>query len=160
MSTTASTILITICSLICSGIISTAVSTIVKRSIDKKMDQHLQEQDELLILREEHNKRVREVESAETLQKALSPIDEKLDKISASLENNTAGTVTLLRETMKQTRDQYGAQNYVSSSDCASWHELYNTYKKLGGNHFAEYVDAWKDDVDQLRAKSTKDENR
>jgi hypothetical protein len=51
---------------------------------------------------------------------------------------------------MKQARDHYMAQGYASASDVASWNELYNTYSKLGGNHFKEYVDAWKADVDKL----------
>ena len=31
--------------------------------------------------------------------------------------------------------------------------ELYNTYAKLGGNHFKEYVDAWKQELDELPLK-------
>jgi len=28
--------------------------------------------------------------------------------------------------------------------------ELYNTYKSLGGNHFKEYVNAWKQELEDL----------
>ena len=40
--------------------------------------------------------------------------------------------------------------------DKASWMELYNTYGKLGGNHFKEYVDGWKDDVKNLPTEKKK----
>lgn len=28
--------------------------------------------------------------------------------------------------------------------------ELYNTYSSLGGNHFREYVDAWRREMEEL----------
>ena len=57
---------------------------------------------------------------------------------------------------MKAALIDYRQQGYVSASDKANWTEMYNTYRDLGGNHFKEYVDAWKDEVDQLPRKEFK----
>jgi len=92
-------------------------------------------------------------------QEENKPINEKLDNITTDivaikedLANNTKGTVTLLRNDMKKSLDYCKKQGYASSSDRANWHELYNTYGKLGGNHFKEFVDAWKEEFDELPA--------
>ena len=84
-------------------------------------------------------------------------INDKLDNITAEIEElksnlaaNTAGTVTLLRNDMKKLLDSGRKQEYASTSDKANWHELYTTYKSLGGNHFKEYVNAWKKEFDEL----------
>lgn len=88
-----------------------------------------------------------------------APINAKLDNITKDIEemksdlaDNTKGTVTLLRNDMKKSLDYCKRQGYASTSDRANWHELYNTYKNLGGNHFKEYVDAWKEEFDELPA--------
>lgn len=137
---------ITVISLIASTALSTLIGCLIKNSVAKKVD----EQQELLELREQQANVERKQVISETLTEGLQPVYTKLDQLSASLADNTTGTVTLLRETMKQARDHYMAQGYASASDVASWNELYNTYSKLGGNHFKEYVDAWKADVDKL----------
>lgn len=89
------------------------------------------------------------------------PINDKLDNITADviaikedLANNTKGTVTLLRNDMKKSLDYCKRQGYAGASDRANWHELYNTYGKLGGNHFKEYVDAWKEELEKLPASA------
>jgi hypothetical protein len=51
---------------------------------------------------------------------------------------------------MKKSLDYCKRQGFAGASDRANWHELYNTYKKLGGNHFKEFVDAWKEEFDAL----------
>lgn len=90
-------------------------------------------------------------------QEENKPINDKLDNITTDiveikedLANNTKGTVTLLRNDMKKSLDYCKRQGYTSTSDRANWHELYNTYKGLGGNHFKEFVDAWKEEFDEL----------
>lgn len=142
--------IITIITLIISTAISTIVSTTVKRAVDKKMDKNLAEQKELLELRSEKDQRELNARMAETIKEELLPLTEKIDVISTLMSLNKEGTVTLLRESMKQTRDHFLDKGYATTSEVASWHELYNTYKKLGGNHFLEYVDTWKEEIEDL----------
>ena len=77
-------------------------------------------------------------------------LKEDVSEIKENLQDNTKGTITLLRNDMKKSLDYCKRQGYASSSDKANWHELYNTYGKLGGNHFKEFVDAWKQELDEL----------
>ena len=51
---------------------------------------------------------------------------------------------------MKHTLDECKKVGYASTSEKANWNELYSSYKKLGGNHFREYVDEWKKEMNQL----------
>jgi len=90
-------------------------------------------------------------------QEEVGPINKKLDnitseinKIKADLADNTIGTVTMLRDRMKAIKDECKHEGYASTSTKANWRELYNTYKSLGGNHFKEYVDAWKEELEEL----------
>ena len=90
-------------------------------------------------------------------QEEVSPINGKLDNITIEIEaiksnlaDNTIGTVTMLRDRMKAILDECRKDGYASTSTKANWHELYNTYKTLGGNHFREYVDAWKEELEAL----------
>lgn len=137
---------ITVISLIASTALSTLIGCLIKNSVAKKVD----EQQELLDLRERQANIDRKQIISEALSDGLKPVYIKLDALSDNLADNTIGTVTLLRETMKQARDYYMTRGYASASDVASWNELYSTYSKLGGNHFKEYVDAWKTDVNNL----------
>ena len=61
--------------------------------------------------------------------------------------------VALDRILMKLNLDLYKRQGYASASDRAAWNELYNNYKGLGGNHFKEYVNQWKQSLDRLPTK-------
>lgn len=90
-------------------------------------------------------------------QEEVNPINKKLDTITNEiadikddLANNTVGTVTMLRDRMKSILDECRDDGYASTGTKANWHELYNTYKSLGGNHFREYVDAWKQELEEL----------
>jgi len=80
----------------------------------------------------------------------IAPLIKDTSEIKADLALNTKGTVTILRNDMKKSLDYCKRQGYASSSDRANWHELYNTYGELGGNHFKEFVDAWKAELDAL----------
>lgn len=90
-------------------------------------------------------------------QEEVVPITVKLDNITSEIEEikidlaaNTVGTVTMLRDRMKAILDECREAGYATASTIANWHELYNTYKSLGGNHFREYVDAWKQELEDL----------
>lgn len=137
-----STILVPVISIVVSTLISTLVGAIIKHSIEKRLDKSDKERRELAEYRANKDRQDRKTDVEETLRAELKPTVDKINNMSELIGFGLEGTVTLLRESMKQTRDQFAAQNYVSASDYASWQELYSTYKKLGGNHFKEYVDA------------------
>ena len=82
-----------------------------------------------------------------------APLREDIAEIKHCLTLNTKGTVTMLRMDMKESLDSLNDKGFASSSDVANWKELYNVYKELGGNHFIEYVDAWKKEVEDLPPK-------
>ncbi len=75
---------------------------------------------------------------------------DKLDAVSAQLDLNSQGTITLLRDRMKCSLNYCHQQGYKTTTDMANWMELYNSYKNLGGNHFREYVDQWKAGMESL----------
>lgn len=80
----------------------------------------------------------------------INPLDQKLDKIQEELKLNKAATTTSLRTDLMLLRDRYRDLGYASRNDKAAWNQLYNDYKELGGNHFKEYVDQWKDEINNL----------
>lgn len=147
---TIETLIISAITISLSAAVTAVVSTIIKKAVERKMDDSLKLQAELLQLRADKEHREKKSDIEGLLKIELAPINNKLNEVSNKLDANTEGTITLLREAMKQGKDNFLAKGYASSSDVASWHELYNTYRKLGGNHFREYVDSWKDEVDSL----------
>ena len=142
--------LIGLISAIVSTIVTTSVGLVVKKSVEKRFDRKEAARTELEKLQEEKRRQERREDVLQTLHEELKPLIDKVDNMQKALNLDVEGTVTQLREFMKLSRDRFVEQGYISASDYASWHELYSTYKKLGGNHFREYVEAWKDDVESL----------
>lgn len=90
----------------------------------------------------------------------IQPLIEKLDQIQEELKLNKAATTTSLRTDLMLLRDRYRELGYASRNDKAAWNQLYNDYRDLGGNHFKEYVDQWKDEVNSLPTIPDKDHGR
>lgn len=86
----------------------------------------------------------------EPLNDNLQHFAEKLDSIDEKLESSIHGTTTLLRNDMEKLLDRYKKNKCISSEERANWNELYKTYVELGGNHFKEYVNQWKSEIDNL----------
>lgn len=99
-------------------------------------------------IKEESREKIKEV-----LQTELIPVNKELQDIKRTLDLDREGTVTLLRDSMKDCLDRYRDQGYATISDKAKWIETYNSYVKLGGNHFREYVDQWKLALEHLPEK-------
>lgn len=91
--------------------------------------------------------------SIKPLEEKLCDVEIRIEKLETRLDLNIEGTVTSLRTDMKEILDDCKARSYASVSDKANWNELYNTYAKLGGNHFKEYVDVWKHEMEELPIK-------
>lgn len=99
--------------------------------------------------REKKNlEKIREVikEENEPLRKEISNLTDLTNKMKES-------DVTLLRDRMQCSLNYCKKQGYRSTSDYANWMELLNAYKELGGNHFKEYVNSWKQDMEDLPTK-------
>lgn len=84
----------------------------------------------------------------------VSDIRSDIAEVKKQLALDKEATIVQLRTTMKSKRDEFCFQGYVESSDESNWIELYNRYRDMGGNHFAEYVDGWKRDVETLPVKN------
>lgn len=94
------------------------------------------------------------------LDSKITPLANDVSTIKCNLSLNTEGTVTLLRNDMKKALDFYKGRGWASTNDKASWMELYKTYEKLGGNHFKEYVDGWKQEIKDLPTEKKKTRRR
>ena len=154
-------------SLIVTTTITAIISTIVQKVVEKKLeasikaqDVHLKEHDELMKMRAdiEHRKRNEEILAA--IRKEIVPVSEGISDIKQDLEADRAATIILIRSSMKQLRDKYLKQGFADVGDVATWNELYNNYGALGGNHFKEYVDQWKEEVDSLSHHNKNKDNR
>lgn len=88
------------------------------------------------------------------LREDVSDIRLDISEVKKQLTLDKEATVVQLRTTMKSKRDEFCSQGYVESSDKSNWIELYNRYRDMGGNHFAEYVDGWKQDIENLPVKN------
>lgn len=84
----------------------------------------------------------------------VSDIRLDISEVKKQLTLDKEATVVQLRTTMKTKRDEFCSQGYVESTDKSNWIELYNRYRDMGGNHFAEYVNGWKQDVENLPVKN------
>ena len=109
----------------------------------------LEEQNKLREL--EHQEYIEEL--SQIINNAIEPLAKDICEIKADLARNTHGEAVSLRTDMKQLVDSYKDRGYASAGDRANWIELYNTYNELGGNHFREYVDGWKEELQNLPFK-------
>lgn len=140
-----------------SAIISAFFGYIIKRILDKYFERKDREAimaaeqlKEAQKLKEEKLRKERREDLNEIIEAKLIPLNQKMDAMDKNLATNSCGTVTMLRDRMKCSLNYCRKQGFASAGDKANWHELYNSYKDLGGNHFKEYVDQWKDEIDGL----------
>ena len=145
--------LITALSLAGSALISSIIGLLVRRT-ESKYDKEQKLNTELMnerLKRQEDEKFEQFHEKLLTeLKQALEPIEHKISNLVDNFSEESAASLTILRSKMKTLRDQYLNQGFADIGDKATWNELYDHYKSLGGNHFKEYVDMWKTDVKNL----------
>ena len=141
----------TVAGLILNTSVTTVVAVLIKNWFKKREDEKAA-QDQKTAAEKAELDRLREKENREAHDKALA---DKLDPISQQMHLVVNGSVTVLRDRMKCSLDYCARQGYATTSDVANWNEMYDTYKKLGGNHFREYVNAWKDEMENLPRQDT-----
>lgn len=84
------------------------------------------------------------------IREEVSSIIANVNEIKANLVMEKEATIKNMRSQLKSLRDEYERQGYADEGDKATWNELFETYGKLGGNHFKEWVNVWKEDVNGL----------
>ena len=146
-------LIISICSLIVSVLTLCGFGVYMSLHTKKRFEKREKEkQDAEELKRKAYLDTLTQIISAQ-LSKEITPLRKDLSEIKENLALNTEGTVTILRNDMKKSLDFYKEKGYATAGDRANWMELYNTYAKLGGNHFREYVDAWKQELEALPLK-------
>lgn len=152
--------------------VSTIVTSIVGFIIERALKRHFDQRERILSENEQYKhdmrREERKREIGEIVSNAITPInerldevDKKIDKIQEDLKLDREGTVVQMRVTMMDLHKKYTKQGYADTHEKATWDELYNRYKQLGGNHFAEYIDRYKSDIEKLPdAKKTKSQKK
>lgn len=122
------------------------ISAYINERMKHKATRKNQEEDEIAELK--HQKHLEELRAI--IREENRDIKDDIASIKDNLALNTKGTVTILRNDMKKSLDYCKRQGYVSRSDKINWNELYSTYGELGGNHFKEFVNGWKEELEEL----------
>lgn len=149
-------LVISICALVVSVLTLCGFGVYMSLHTKKRFEKKETEAEHIeLLKKQEEEKKMMELFS-KAFDVKFAPITAQLDNIQANLALNTEGTVTILRNDMKKALDFYKERGYATVNDKASWMELYNTYGKLGGNHFKEYVDGWKEEIKNLPTEKKK----
>lgn len=86
----------------------------------------------------------RQQEIRDAISNEMKPVKDSVENIEMHLKDNNKGTVTLLRDRMKYALDECRIKGFATTADKANFNEIYSAYAHLGGNHFKEYVDQWK----------------
>lgn len=142
---------------IVSGALSTLVGLLIKNAAQKKFDAQAKKTQEYEELKHKQRKEERKKEISEVVDEALIPvidriddIDKKVDNIQKDRQKEKDATVVTMRIKMMELRDVYVKRGWCDSHEKATWNELYNRYRDLGGNHFLEYVDNYKKEIEKL----------
>ena len=102
-------------------------------------------------------------EMRSVLREELKPLIDDIAEMKESEELNKKATVSCLRSQMKAELNDCKQKGFATSSEKANWNQLYADYVELGGNHFKEYVDQWKLEIEKLptekRTRKTLNEN-
>lgn len=110
----------------------------------------------------DENKRIREEKNLEKIRGVIreetAPIYNEIAQVNEAVKIMKEGDTTLLRDRMQCSLNYCKKQGYRTSADLASWNEMYNSYKNLGGNHFKEYVNAWKEEMENLPSEEEYEE--
>ena len=166
----ANSLLSAVFSLVVVGIIGLIIQHYIKRTLNRrdkeqqeKLDKETKKQLEYEELKHQKRAAERKEEIKDTVDTALTPIKNKIDEIDSKIDTVTddlnkdrEATVVQMRVNMMNLHSLYKKQGFADSHQKATWNELYNKYRDLGGNHFAEYVDAYKDDIEALPTEQKK----
>lgn len=135
------------------GALSTIIGFVVKFMMQRKFDKKKQIEDKAKE-QEAYEKR-RAIKDVVT--ESLAPVVENIDTINKKIDGiinenckETKATVVTMRIKMDELCATYTERGWCNIHEKATWNELYNEYKNLGGNHFDEYVNSWKAAIEKL----------
>lgn len=146
-------LILSICALVVSVLTLCGFGVYMSLHTKKRFEKKQKEEEEAEALKEQARTMALMQLINDSLDSKLTPIQKDLESIRDNLALNTEGTVTILRNDMKKSLEVSKEKGFATATDKANWTELYNTYTKLGGNHFKEYVDAWRDEMKDLPPK-------
>lgn len=89
----------------------------------------------------------------EIMREEIQPLMKEVDKIEQDLSIDKQATIASIRNEMYNLWKKCEERQTASVTEKANWNELYDAYTKLGGNHFKEYVNQWKNGMDELPLK-------
>ena len=170
----ANSLLSAVFSLMIVGIIGLVIQHYIKKRLDRRdkeqqenLDKEAKKQAEYEELRHQKRAAERKEELKEAITVALVPVktkidevDTKLDTVTEDLNKDREATIVQMRVNMMNLHSLYKKQGWADTHQKATWNELYNNYKDLGGNHFAEYVDAYKESIENLPTEHIKVEKK
>lgn len=159
-----------ICTVVIVGIMGFVIQHIIKRNLEKRdkrnderLEQETRKQAEYEELRHRKRAEERKVEISDAVNAALTPVVAKLDELDAKINDvkhdliqDRDATVVQMRVNMMNLHSLYMKQGWADVHQKATWNELYSRYRELGGNHFTEYVDAYKEEIDNLPTTAEK----
>ena len=133
----------------CSTVVGLIVTYIVKRRLGKLKQMEDKVDDEEAC---EKGKQIKEIvtESLTPVVENIATINTKIDGIINENCKETKATVVTMRIKMDELCTTYTKRGWCNIHEKATWNELYNEYKNLGGNHFDEYVNSWKAAIEKL----------
>lgn len=141
------------------ALVAGIVGFIVERGLKRHFDQ--QEKNEKALHDQRRAERKREIgevvnEAIKPINERLDEVDRKIDKIQEDLNLDREGTVVQMRVMMMDLHKKYMRQGYADCHEKATWNEMYERYRLMGGNHFKEYIDLYKDDIESLPSEKRK----
>lgn len=140
-----------------SGALSTIVGVFIKNSAQKRFEKEAEKNKKYEAAIEKDKSQKRQEEIKKIVEESIQPIMNRIDDMDKTVKNiqkdkvkEMNATVVTMRVKMMELHDNYVKRGYCDSHEKATWLELYNKYKDLGGNHFIEYVDEYRKDIEKL----------
>ena len=106
-----------------SALISAVIGIAVKRietAADKKRAENLKYKEEHELLEEEQKFNKLKDDLVGEIKEIVKPLNEKIDGLTQSLEEDRRATITTIRAKMKTLRDQYKEQGFADVGDKAT----------------------------------------
>lgn len=141
--------------------VGTVITTLWKENHNKHLKQReIRDEEHVQAIKaksEEEYKRVLQ-EELRPMKASIESIQNQMSDIKSTLDENTEGTVTLLRDRMQTSFEFYKRKGYVTEDELFNWNQIFERYSKLGGNFFHERVGIWKKEIEALPIKEKEDE--
>lgn len=150
-------------STIVSCALTTIVAFVIKRIIQKKADK----QDHILELAKKQEEYEKKEDIKSIITGSIKPVVQHIEKIDGKLDSlknendlENKATVIMIRLKLMELHEIYMNRGYCDSKERASWEELFIKYGELGGNHFKEYMDEFRKDIQHLPISKQKKQKK